>query len=165
MKRIAFSLWNERIAPVFDVARTIWIVDSAAGQVIGQTGRRFSSDDPHERAMRLATLQVDQLVCGAITRSTHDALTDRGIEVVSFVSGDLPHVMRTWVSNHFNDKNPQLPGCRKGIRIQHRGGSRAGGNDGENRSTGTRPPTSKVINRDEELLTLITDSSVSSLIP
>lgn len=124
MKRTAFSLWNERIAPVFDVAKTIWIVETAEGRVVGQTGRRFSSDDPHERALRLATLQVEQLVCGAITRSTQEALKERGIEVVSFVAGDLKQVMQAWLADHLHDRRLKMPGCRRGIR---RGAGRGSG--------------------------------------
>ncbi|MDD2581059.1 MAG: hypothetical protein PHR66_03590 [Desulfuromonadaceae bacterium] len=70
MTRTAFSFWNDRIAPVFDVARNLWIVESTERGIIGQTERHFSSDDAQERALRLATLQVEQMICGAITRGS-----------------------------------------------------------------------------------------------
>jgi len=114
--RIAFSLWNERIAPVFDVARHLWIIDSEEGRIIGQTGRRFSSDDPKERAMRLTTMQVDQLVCGAITRSSYDALAERGIQVMSFIAGDLDQVMNACLSDRLKDGELNMPGCHRGKR-------------------------------------------------
>lgn len=116
MTRIAFSLWNERIAPVFDVAKNLWIVDAIEGKIVGQTGRRFSGDDPQERSMRLATLQVEQLVCGAITRSSFDALTERGIKVVSFVAGDIEQVLQAWLSGRLNDGHLAMPGCNRGKR-------------------------------------------------
>jgi predicted Fe-Mo cluster-binding NifX family protein len=114
--RTAFSLWNERIAPVFDVARNLWIIDSVDGQVVGQTGRRFSSDDPCERALRLTGLQVELLVCGAITRSSYDALTERGIQVVSFVAGDLEQVVQACLTDRLKDGHLAMPGCRGGKR-------------------------------------------------
>jgi len=114
--RTAFSLWNERIAPVFDVARHFWIIDAAEGLIVGQTGRRFSSDDPQERALRLSTLQVEQLVCGAITRSSYEALTERGIRVVSFVAGDLDQVVQASLSDSLHDGHLAMPGCRRGKR-------------------------------------------------
>ncbi|MGB4598711.1 MAG: NifB/NifX family molybdenum-iron cluster-binding protein [Trichlorobacter sp.] len=114
--RTAFSLWNERIAPVFDVARHLWIVDAEDGRIIGQTGRRFSSDDPQERALRLTTLQIEQLVCGAITRSSYEALVERGIRVVSFIAGDLNQVVHAWLADRLKEGELNMPGCNRGKR-------------------------------------------------
>jgi len=108
--RAAFSLWNDRIAPVFDVARNLLIVDTAQGAETGRIERRFSGDSPQERAMRLASLQVDHLVCGAITRETADALQDRGIQVVSFVSGQLEQVIQAWLHGHLHERSLHMPG-------------------------------------------------------
>lgn len=112
--RTAFSLWNERIAPVFDVARHLWIVDAADGCIISQTGRRFSSDDPQERALRLTTLQVEQLVCGAISRNAHHALVERGIRVISFIAGDLEHVIHACLSDQLSSGLLNMPGYHRG---------------------------------------------------
>lgn len=114
--RTAFSLWNERIAPVFDVARNLWIIDTEDGRVVGQSGRRFSSDEPVERALRLAGLQVEQLVCGAITKDAFEALTTRGIKVVAFVAGDLQLVMQASLSDRLHEGFLAMPGCRRGKR-------------------------------------------------
>jgi predicted Fe-Mo cluster-binding NifX family protein len=101
---------------VFDVARHLWIIDAEEGHVVGQTGRRFSSDDPQERAMRLATLQVEQLVCGAITRNSYEALAERGIKVVSFIAGDLDQVVKACLADRLKDGDLNMPGCRRGKR-------------------------------------------------
>lgn len=114
MTRTAFSFWNDRIAPVFDVARNLRIVETTEGVIIGQAERRFSTDDAQERALRLATLQVEQLVCGAITRSSCDALTERSIQVVSFVAGELEQVIQAWQSDNLTDGHFAMPGCRGG---------------------------------------------------
>ena len=114
--RTAFSLWNERIAPVFDVARHLWIVDAEEGCITGQTGRRFSSDNPQERAMRLTTMQVEQLVCGAITRSSYQALAERGIQIVSFIAGDLEQVVNACLTGRLKDGELDMPGCHRGKR-------------------------------------------------
>lgn len=114
--RTAFSLWNERIAPVFDVAKNLWIIDIDGGRILGQTGRRFFSDDPLERASRLAAMQVEQLICGAITRGSYDALTEQGIQVVSFVAGDLPLVIQACLTDRLHEGFLAMPGCRRGKR-------------------------------------------------
>ena len=116
MTRIAISLWNKRIAPVFDVARHLWIIETAEGAIVAQSERRFATDDTHERALRLTTLQVDQLICGAITRSSCDALAERGIKVISFVAGGLEQVIQAWLSDSLKDGHLAMPGCRRGKR-------------------------------------------------
>ncbi len=111
MTKTAFSLWNERIAPVFDVARNFRIVETIEKGIIGQSERRFSTDDTQERVLRLATLQVEQLVCGAITRSSCYALTEHSIQVVSFVAGELEQVIQAWLSGSLTDGHFAMPGC------------------------------------------------------
>lgn len=116
MTRIAISLWNKRIAPVFDVARHLWIIEADEGAIVAQSERRFATDDTHERVLRLATLQVEHLICGAITRSSCDALTERGIKVISFVAGGLEQVIQAWLSDSIKDGHLAMPGCRRGNR-------------------------------------------------
>lgn len=123
MTRAAFSLWNNRIAPVFDVARHLLIVDVDNGMVIGGMERRFASDNPHERALRLSSLEIDQLVCGAISRDTAETLEQNGIQVISFVTGDCGHVVQAWLKGRLHDNRLLMPGCN---RRKHRGSGCAG---------------------------------------
>ncbi len=125
MARIAFSIWNERIAPVFDVARHFWIIELADGRITGQTGRRFSTDDPDERALRLASMGVEQVVCGAISRHGCQALTEKGLKVVSFVAGELEQVVQACLCGSLDNGELAMPGCgRTGARRTRRGGCR-----------------------------------------
>lgn len=128
MKRVAFSLWNGRIAPVFDVARHILIVSGTDGCETGRLERRFASDNPQERALRLASMQVEQLVCGAISRSAADALQQNGIQIVSFVSGDAELVIEAWLHDHLCDARLAMPGCGRKQRVRRRKPSKNGCN-------------------------------------
>jgi len=114
--KIAFSIWNKRIAPVFDVARHLWIIETEGMDIVGQSERRFATDDTQERVLRLVTLQVDQLICGAITRGSSDALTERGIKVVSFVAGGLEQVVQACLTDSLKDGHLAMPGCCRGKR-------------------------------------------------
>ncbi|MBV5339447.1 MAG: hypothetical protein J0665_07795 [Deltaproteobacteria bacterium] len=116
MGKIAFSIWNKRIAPVFDVARHLWIIETAEGRIVGQSERRFATDDTQERVLRLTTLQVEQLICGAITRGSCEALAERGIKVVSFVAGGLEQVIQACLSDSLKDGHLAMPGCCRGKR-------------------------------------------------
>ena len=120
MTRTAFSVWNERIAPVFDVARHIVVIDSFDGQVVGKKVCRFSNDKYFDRAVRLSKLKVEQLVCGALSRGAYEAVSGRNIRVVSFVAGDLNQVVLAWLSSHLDDANLAMPGCGGAFRTKAR---------------------------------------------
>lgn len=114
MSVTAFSAWKNRIAPVFDVSRSIWIVTSEGGRILHQKEAGFSGDDLHLKAVRLAELDVDALVCGAISRPLQSMIVAHGIDIIPFVTGNLHEVIRTWVCG---DQNRicgyTMPGCRR----------------------------------------------------
>lgn len=67
MMKAAFAAWNNRIAPVFDVARRVHIVEAEAGRQIEEIQARLPDEPAAQRALRLAELGVRMLVCGAIS--------------------------------------------------------------------------------------------------
>ena len=111
--KTAFAVWNKRIAPVFDVARRVIMVDSrAAGKDI-QTEVLLSGDQPLQKAQQLSEMGVDNLVCGAISRGLQAVLTARGIQVVAYVAGDVQAVIDAWRRPHFEIETYAMPGRRK----------------------------------------------------
>ena len=66
--KAAFACWQNRIAPVFDVARHVRLVEAASGRIISETDAELPGDSPDEKALHLAGFGVDTLVCGAISR-------------------------------------------------------------------------------------------------
>lgn len=112
---IAFSSWKNRIAPVFDVSRSVWVVEMDDRRMLHQFQAGIADDQLHLKASRLAALHIDVLVCGAISRPLQKMITDQGISVIPFVAGDLKEVIRAWISGDItNAGDYRMPGCRKG---------------------------------------------------
>lgn len=108
----AFSAWKNRIAPVFDASRSLRIVTSEDGRILRQTESGFSGEELHLKAVRLAELNVDALVCGAISRSLEAMIVAHGIKVIPFATGNLQEVIRAWVcDNHARIDGYSMPGC------------------------------------------------------
>jgi predicted Fe-Mo cluster-binding NifX family protein len=122
--KAAFATWNDRIAPVFDVAREIRVVDAESGRITGESRETLSSDLPVQKALRLAELGVDALICGAISRPLHAMISGYGIRVIAFVAGDLREVIRAWLKGRLTSQSFAMPGCWR------RGRRRAGGAPG-----------------------------------
>lgn len=119
--KAAFATWNQRIAPVFDVAREIHVVDAESGRIVGESRETLSSDLPVHKALRLAELRIDTLICGAISRPLLAMVSGYGIRVVPFVAGDLREVIRAWLGGRLTGQSFAMPGCRR------RGRRRVGG--------------------------------------
>ena len=115
MSITAFSTWKNRIAPVFDVSRSLQIVEIHDGQIFRQTQAIVPENQLHLKALRLEALKVDALVCGAISRTMQNMIVAHGIDVIPFVAGDLQEVVHAWVCGDLTSAGGYtMPGCRRG---------------------------------------------------
>lgn len=119
MTRIAFSLWNSRIAPVFEVARHLVITEELHDQSYAES-YCFASDNIIERATMLRALRVTHLVCGAITTETMEILYELGLEISSFVAGDYEQVKEALHAGSLHRKRHRMPGCKRQLSCQQR---------------------------------------------
>jgi predicted Fe-Mo cluster-binding NifX family protein len=109
--KAAFATWNNRIAPVFDVAPVVSIVEARDGQLVGEAQEARLDGIPMNRVLRLAELDVGTLVCGAISRPLHDMVVSQGIRLIPFVAGDLDEVVRAWLAGRLVGDAFAMPGC------------------------------------------------------
>jgi predicted Fe-Mo cluster-binding NifX family protein len=116
--KAAFATWNNRIAPVFDVAPVVSIVEARDGQLVGEAQEARLDGIPMNRVLRLAELDVGTLVCGAISRPVHDMVASHGIRVIPFVAGDVDSVVKAWLSGELVGDAFAMPGCCR--RRRHR---------------------------------------------
>jgi predicted Fe-Mo cluster-binding NifX family protein len=109
--RAAFSCWNGRIAPLFDTARELHVVETEGERIVSRADDSLPAGPAGRRASRLAALGVETLVCGAISRATREAVVSLGVRVVSFVSGDRDEVVRAWLEGDLERPAFTMPGC------------------------------------------------------
>ncbi|HOP27186.1 MAG TPA: NifB/NifX family molybdenum-iron cluster-binding protein [Candidatus Sabulitectum sp.] len=141
--RIALTVWNGRIAPLFDVAGTLVVAEVSGKEVPERTVLPFPQNSgTMSRAAFLAENGVSVLICGAVSRQVHRMLALSGIEVHPFVSGDAEEVLQAFLSDTLESPVFRMPGCGmgrcrgegKGAGLKrHRGNrcSRPGGKRGE----------------------------------
>lgn len=111
VQRAAFAAWQDRVAPVFDVARQLLLVDAIAGESTTEMRTDFSDVMPSGRALHLAELGVDVLVCGAISRHLAVMVTAQGIRLIPFVTGPLDEIVLAWLRNGLETGRFAMPGC------------------------------------------------------
>ncbi|GAB6095027.1 hypothetical protein JCM14469_12790 [Desulfatiferula olefinivorans] len=109
--KTAFAYWDNRIAPVFDTARQIHIVESEGRRVVRESHSPLPDESPWAKVGKLAELGVDTLVCGAISRSLAELVEANGIAIVSFVTGSLDAVIGASLRGGLRRKMFAMPGC------------------------------------------------------
>ena len=116
--KTAFTVWNDRIAPLFDVSGKLHVVESEAGNITAQSRVCFNDPLPALKVRRLADLGVQMLICGAISRSAQNMVTAYGIELVAYINGDLDTVIKAWQHDQLRTDVLRMPGCNSPF---HRG--------------------------------------------
>lgn len=109
--KTAFAYWENRIAPVFDTARDLLLVESEGERITREERLPLADEPPLARTLRLVELGVETLVCGAISRALQEMLLAYGIRVRGFVAGDLHEVVRAWLEGKMNQEVFAMPGC------------------------------------------------------
>ena len=120
-KKAAFAYWDNRIAPVFDTARNILVVDTESGRIVRETRDFLPENFPVPKVLRLLDLGVQVLVCGAVSRPMHELVSAYGIQVVPFVAGGLREVVDAWLNGRLMRDTFSMPGCRRRGRHGFRG--------------------------------------------
>jgi len=110
---IALSIWDDRIAPVFDVAMQLLLVEVQDGEIVKQSLERLPSGSILEKAIRLQQLGIDTLICGAVSSQVKSFLDMYGISVTAFISGDVQEILQSWLSDNFDEADFAMPGCGK----------------------------------------------------
>ena len=118
---VAMPIWNGRVSPVFDTARRLLIVQFEDGAEVARAEKAIGQDPLPRRAATLAELNVDVLLCGAVTRPLSTMLSGAGVTVVPFVSGGIDEVLDAFIEGRLSDPRLCMPGCRN-RRRRFRGG-------------------------------------------
>jgi predicted Fe-Mo cluster-binding NifX family protein len=126
--KTAFTTWNGRIAPVFDVAGHAVLVTSENGVQTSETSLDLPEGPVMDKIACLVNAGADTLVCGAISRQAIAMLNASNITVYPFIAGKIPDVIRACLNDRITLNDFAMPGCGKRIqcRRRHRGASRSG---------------------------------------
>ena len=123
---VAIPVWQGRVSPVFDSARKLTIVQIENGISVGKSEVLLGEKLPLHRVERLVNLEVEVLICGAISRALTAMCLSSGITVLAWVSGPLEEVIQAFIAGRLPDLAYTMPGCC-GRRLQARRRRKRGG--------------------------------------
>ena len=118
--RIAISIRDGLIPPVFDTSRRLLLVDYAGGREISRSEEPLEQAIPAGIAAGLQHLGVEVLLCGAISRQLSWLIGASGITLVPFLTGSADEILRAYLDGKLPEPRYLMPGCC-GRRRQFRG--------------------------------------------
>ena len=109
--KVALTVWENRISPVFDVSREVLIVDVEGSEVIAREHCIIAERSPLEKISRLLKKGTELLICGAISDALYRELQFHGIGVNSFVGGSVDEVLTAFLEGKLYGERFLMPGC------------------------------------------------------
>jgi len=130
--KAGITIWNDRIAPVFDVAGSVLVLNIADLSVSAEI--KVLPQASFAKIEALAQSGVEILVCGAISRPLLRTACAAGLKVIPFVAGNVDEVIQALRSGDIEAVAGTMPGCG----CQQRGQQNHGGAGQPGRGAGCR---------------------------
>jgi predicted Fe-Mo cluster-binding NifX family protein len=109
--KVAFTAWEDRISPVFDSARTLMVARIEHARVADRRYEPFDPANTSRLAAKLKELEIEVLICGAITETPSKIIEAGGIELIAFVGGDIEEVLGAYAEGAPIVPAYSMPGC------------------------------------------------------
>jgi predicted Fe-Mo cluster-binding NifX family protein len=117
---VAVPLFGSRVSPRFDCAPAVLLATVEQGKVIRRETIPIAERNPLARIGWLCQQQAGIVICGGISGFSIRLLTDRGIQVIPWVWGDVDDALQLFASGRLQSGLIIGPGGR-GRRCRRRG--------------------------------------------
>ncbi len=107
--RVAIPRMGEWVAPCFEYCSTMAIFSIDESGQSEQVDFPLQSRDPYDRVRLLRDQKVDTLICGGMQSFYEDLLRSGGFEVISWVSGLVEDLLRTYLAGNLVS-GAEIPG-------------------------------------------------------
>ena len=109
--KVAVTVWENRISPLFDATRTLLIADIDNSAVTEKHLVPFNCLSPFSRAATLEKLGVSTLICGGVSDFFANLIEARNIRIIPFVAGRVDEVIEAYLRDTLCQNKFRMPGC------------------------------------------------------
>jgi predicted Fe-Mo cluster-binding NifX family protein len=110
MVRIAIPIWNERISPVLDSCARLVVFDVVENKVVDRKEAYLGALSVFERSSLMKKLDIEVVICGAVSEVFCQALESNLIYMVCGITGDVEQALDAFLGNRLNDPRFRMPG-------------------------------------------------------
>jgi len=122
--KIAIPIYGDNISNVFDFATRLLLVEIENGKEANRSEVALESQSLSQRIGQIKNLEVDVLVCGAISRVLANIVTASGVQLLPYVTGRVNDVLQAYLNGQLVQSQFTMPGCWSGARKNFRRGYR-----------------------------------------
>jgi len=108
--KILLPHWRKRISPVFDVSDNVLLLEIERGEEVSRENLRLREWETFARAREITALEIEEVICGAISRELEKALNGAGIRVRGFICGDVEDVIAAFLNQDLTAPRFRMPG-------------------------------------------------------
>lgn len=123
--KIAISVWKGRISPLFDSATNVFVYEIGNTDEFSKRQIIFDEQSAETKADILLQNGIDLLICGAVSSDVERILSQKGIAVYAYLSGEADEIIEVIKANEPLYEKFAMPGCphkRQCGRMRHRCG-------------------------------------------
>jgi predicted Fe-Mo cluster-binding NifX family protein len=108
--KVAIPTWRDRVSPVFDVAQQLLLVELIDAAVVSRQQVTLLETDPARRTRRLQDLQVQTVICCAVSQPLREAVVSCGIEVIDQICGNVDEIVAAYQNGTLDEERFAMPG-------------------------------------------------------
>jgi len=108
--KVAITVWGDRISPVFDSAQTLLIAEVNQTEIINRQIEKFQVGLLSRLISLLEELDVEVLICGALSDESAILLDASAVEVIPFITGRVELVLSLYAKG-MDLVDFTMPGC------------------------------------------------------
>jgi predicted Fe-Mo cluster-binding NifX family protein len=116
--KIAIPIWEDKVSPVFDTALRLLVVEIKDKKEASRFMYYIGDEDLTRRCQHIRTLNVDILICGAVSYAFLQMLQSSGLEVIKHISGQVEEVLKAYLKGNIYNTRFLMPGCKR-YRSRH----------------------------------------------
>ena len=110
--RVAVSIWEDKVSPVLDTATTLFVIESETQKKRSCFEVFLIKKDISQRCSFIRKLEIDVLICGAVSRLFSEMLKASGIKIISGISGPAEDVIEAYLNGNLLKPKFLMPGCK-----------------------------------------------------
>ena len=116
--KMALTVWENRISPVFDSAHRLCVVEVENNRIVRKDFESFDPGFPQHLVNKLTDMAVSVLICGAISRMPANMIEASGIKLIPFITGDVEKIIDAYVKKKSIIPTFLMPGCGRKCQRQ-----------------------------------------------
>ncbi|MBT3294628.1 MAG: hypothetical protein HN919_00435 [Verrucomicrobia bacterium] len=117
---VAISAWKDHVSTTCDFAERLVVVELDQGRELSRQEIVLSEEPATKRAKRIHELGISVLLCGSISKPLAESVTNRGVQLIPYVSGLVDEVLGAYLCGQLTRPRFLQPGCRSGARRRWR---------------------------------------------